>query len=148
MTWISRNAETVEAVSTMITAVVAIVALIGVKLQVDAADELQRIQSARDAYRAHLALAVSNPRYSQPEDVCPLLASGEARAYTAFVDHLLYAAEQMLAVGDGWDATFLDQLEPHRVYLCSEGAPVGETDEMSRLISGFVAEKCAATPGC
>lgn len=38
----------------LVTAVVAIIAIVGVKIQLDAADNLEQAQSARDAYRARL----------------------------------------------------------------------------------------------
>ena len=147
MSWLSRNAPHIEAVAATVTAIVAIAAVIGVKIQLDAADDLQKAQSARDAYRAHLSLAVANPAFAQP-DVCRILAGPQAGSYAAFVDHLLYSAEQMLDASDGWDATFTDQLTPHSDYLCSNGGPIGETEDTIRLLTEFRAAECPATPTC
>lgn len=148
MSWLSRNAPQVEAVAASITALVAVAAIIGLKVQLDAADELQRAQSARDAYRAHLTLATSHADLARPVAACTLLNDPQGGAYIAFVDHLLYSAEQMLAVSDGWEPTFLDQLEPHTDYLCSAGAPVGETEATIRLLAQFRTSECPDTPTC
>jgi len=110
MGWWSKHAESIEAFAAMVTACVAIAALIGAKIQLDHNDLIQRQQSARDAYRAHLALAASQPQFARPADACTLFQSPDGGAYAAHVDHLLYSAEQMLTVEDGWSVTFLDQL--------------------------------------
>lgn len=148
MNWLSRNAPSVEAVAAVITALVAVAALIGVKFQLDEADRIQKAQSAREAYRAHLALASTLPKYAQPSDVCSLLASDQAGAYAAFVDHLLYSAEQMLTVSEGWDETFFDQLVPHALYLCSVDAPFGETEEVTGLLQSFRDLTCTQQTLC
>ena len=148
MSWFSRHAESIEAGAALTTAVVAIVALVGVKFQLDAADRLQQAQSARDAYRAHLALASSLPQYARPQDACSLITSDQGGGYEAFVDHLLYSAEQMLAVSEGWEATFLSELSVHTDYLCSGDAPLGETDDTVQLLNTFRANTCPATPAC
>ncbi len=148
MSWMSRNAPVIEAIAAMVTALVAVAALIGVKIQLDEADRLQRTQSAREAYRAHLALAAAMPDFARPENACRLLASKRAGAYVAFVDHMLYSAEQMLAVSDGWEETFQTQLLDHRDYLCSPVGPEGETVETARLLTRFRQSACAATTDC
>lgn len=148
MSWLSRNAETVEAGAAVLTALVAVAALIGVKIQLDEAERLQKTQSAREAYRSHLALAATLPKFSAPDNSCALIASDQAGAYTSFVDHLLYSAEQMLEVSDGWSETFLSQLEPHRDYLCSEAGPRGETEEVESLLRQFRATYCVEDTRC
>jgi hypothetical protein len=148
MSWWFRNAESIEAGAALVTAVVAVVALVGIKYQLDEADRLQQAQSARDAYRAHLALAANLPQFARPQDACSLVASSDGGAYEAFVDHLLYSAEQMLAVHDGWERTFLSALDLHTVYLCSSNAPLGETDDTVQLLNRFRATACSAKPDC
>lgn len=148
MEWWSKHAESIEAVAAIVTACVAIAALIGAKIQLDHNDLIQRQQSARDAYRAHLALAASQPQFTRPADACTLLQSPEGGAYAAHVDHLLYSAEQMLTVEEGWSATFLDQLRPHTDYLCSAFAPYVPAGEMSKLMDRFSNESCPAEPAC
>ncbi len=148
MSWLSRNAPQIEACAAVVTALVAVVAIVGVKIQLDAADDLQRAQSARDAYRAHLSLATSHGDLARPANACTLLAGPQGGAYIAFVDHLLYSAEQMLAVSEGWEPTFLDQLEPHIEYLCAADGPRGETEATIRLLTQFRTSECPDTPTC
>ena len=148
MTWLSRNAPAVEAGAALVTALVAVAALIGVKIQLDEADRLQRAQSAREAYRAHLALAATLPDFARPRDGCGLIVSDRGGAYAAYVDHLIYSAEQMLEVAEGWQDTFLAHLLDHRDYLCAETGPEGETEGTERLLSRFRAMHCADAPTC
>lgn len=148
MTWLARNAPSIEAVAATVTALVAVAALIGVKFQLDEADRLQKAQSAREAYRAHLALAATLPQFAQPADACELIHSNQAGAYISFVDHLLYSAEQMLDVSEGWEETFLAQLTAHSDYICAEGGPTGETEDTARLISRFKGLSCPTVTTC
>ncbi|MCZ4273828.1 hypothetical protein [Maritalea porphyrae] len=148
MNWFSRHANLIEAGAAAITALVALAALIGVKVQLDATDLQQRTQSARDAYRSHLALASTSPDFASPTAACQLLSSNNAGAYAAFVDHLLYSAEQMLEVEPGWEDTFVQALLPHSEYMCSEIAPTGSTLETKRLLSGFKAQYCTNVIPC
>jgi hypothetical protein len=148
MNWLSRHSTSVEAVAASVTALVAVAALIGVKFQLDEADRLQKAQSAREAYRAHLALAATLPQFAQPEDACQLIQADQAGAYTSFVDHLLYSAEQMLDVSNGWEETFLAQLAVHSDYICAADGPTGETEDTVRLISRFKSLNCPALITC
>jgi hypothetical protein len=147
MTWLSRHAASIEAVAASVTAVTAILAVAGVVIQLRAADETSRAQSAREAYAAHLALAVTNPDFAAPADACTLIGSAKGAAYQAYVDHLLYAAEQMLSIESGWEPTFDASLMPHAVTLCA-AATDGETPEMANILAKFRARICAATPVC
>ena len=143
MGWFTRHAEALQALSALVTALVALVALIGVKLQIDASDRAQALQSARGAYLAQQALAVQSPRFAQPDDACALLASAEGNAYEAFVTHLLFAAEQTLEVQAGWEPTFLDEFTPHAAYLCTFGDGLNTTEAMHALLARFRADHCA-----
>lgn len=148
MSWLSRHAPTLEAGAACVTALVAVAALIGVKFQLDETDRLQKEQSAREAYRAHLAIATTLPAFARPQDACALIGSDQGGAYLAFVDHLLYSAEQMLSVSEGWETTFLDQLSVHEDYICAAFGPTGDTDETARLLGSFKNTTCPATPVC
>ncbi len=148
MSWIARHSSIIQTVSALITAIVALGALIGVKIQLDEAERLQGLQSARDAYRSHLILAVSNPDFAEPSDTCALLQFEKAAAYRAFVDHLLYSAEQMLDAEEDWEATFKEELEPHGQYLCPEEGAVGRTWEVNKLVSDIIKEQCAIVSAC
>ena len=138
----------IEALAACLTALLALVALVGVKVQLDETDRLARLQSARDTYRGHLALAITTPEFAAPIDGCALLDGPKAVSYEAFVDHLLYSAEQSLSVEDGWDQAFLDQLAPHQAYVCSAQAPNGDTPEVTALLKRYRSESCPAMPTC
>ncbi|MGB7286036.1 MAG: hypothetical protein WBC71_03805 [Salaquimonas sp.] len=148
MGWLAKNGLAIQSIAAIFTAIVALGALIGVKIQLDAADRLQNLQSAREAYRSHLTLAIANPDLAAPDDVCVLLSSPKAVAYTAFVDHLLYSAEQMLEVEDGWESTFKEELEPHSQFLCPEQGAVGRTWEVNKLVSDIIKEQCTIVSAC
>jgi hypothetical protein len=124
------------------------VALLGVKHQIDAADAVQRAQSARDTYRTHLALSVAHPEFAEPEEACALINGPKSGAYAAFVDHLLYSAEQMLDVGEGWEATFTEALDPHVTYICNGYGPHDSTDKVDTLIRRFKTANCEMATEC
>lgn len=148
MSWLGRNANAIEALAATVTALVAVAALIGVKFQLDETGRLQTAAAARDAYRGHLALAVTQPTFAAPQDTCALLQGETATSYVAFVDHLLYSAELMLATEVGWGPTFTDHLGAHTDYICSENGPVGDTTEVRSLLTQFKTGTCFATPIC
>lgn len=56
----------------LITALVAVAAIIDVKLQLDANAQKQAAQSARDVYRAQLALEIKHPDFANPNIYTPL----------------------------------------------------------------------------
>lgn len=148
MGWVKRQAEAIQALSALVTMLVALAALIGVKVQIDASDRAQALQSARGAYLAQQALAVQTPRFAQPDDACALLASPEGNAYEAFVTHLLFTAEQTLAVQQGWEPTFLSEFTPHAAYICTFADQLNTTDDMHALLARFRADHCASQPPC
>lgn len=98
MSWLRRNAESIEAIAASIT--------------------------AHEAYRGHLALATTQPAFAAPADSCTTLNSDQGGAYAAFVDHLVYSAELMLAADPSWDGIFIENLLPHAGYVCT-GWPAG-----------------------
>ena len=116
--WLTRNAPAIEAIAAMITAIVAIMALVGVVYQVQAADRQSRAQSARDIYREHLSLSVQNPDFAAPADAASLLAGPRAAAYGAYVEHLIYTAEQVMGSEAGWESVFFPLFERHAHYIC------------------------------
>jgi hypothetical protein len=146
--WLKRNASAVEAGSALATAMVAIAALVGVKLQIDASDRAQALQSARAAYLAQQALSVQYPKYADPEDACALLASSDGAAYEAYVTHLLFTAEQTLATQNGWEQTFEYEMQPHQTYICGNLEQINATTELHDLIGRFAATHCATVPAC
>ncbi len=148
MGWIKRFAEVIQTLSALFTVLIALAALIGVKVQIDASDRAQALQSARGAYLAQQALAVQTPRFAQPADACVLLTSPEGNAYEAFVTHLLFTAEQTLAVQQGWEPTFLAEFAPHAAYICTFADQLNTTDELKGLLARFRSDQCTDQPPC
>lgn len=141
--WLHRNAAPVEAIGSAVTALVAVVALAGVWIQISAADHLAREQSARDTYRAHLALAVANPDLAEG-DLCRLHGEGRDAAYTAFVEHLIFSTEQIIMLEPDMQPSMAQLLEPHSDYLCLMTNFSAYEPQTETLIRGIRARACGA----
>lgn len=148
MTWFARNTAGIEAAAALATAVVAVLALAGVALQLRAAEATSRGQTAREAYAGHLALAVSNPDFAQPQDACALHGSPKGGAYIAYVNHLLYAAELMLEAEPDWDETFAEALAPHAALLCAADVFDEGDSDMAAMLALFRDGACAGVAVC
>ncbi len=147
MRWLKQNAPSIEAAAALITALVAVAAIIGVKMQIDANADQQAAQSARDIFREHLTLSIANPQFSEP-DVCTLIASDQRPAYAAYVEHLLYTSEQILATQTDWDDAITERLAPHIDYFCSTDGWNGYTQPVTDLIALTRIDHCSAEPTC
>ena len=147
MRWFDKKAHVIEAVAALVTAFVAVAALIGVKVQLDATEDIQLSTTARDTYRSHLVLAIEHPEFAQPA-ACEVLESDNAVGYRSFVNHLLYSAELMLQVDDGWDPVFLSELAPHADYICSPSGPIGDTKQVADLLTQFRGLVCKDVTPC
>lgn len=145
--WIERHVAAVQALATIATMLIAIAALVGVKAQIDAAARQQREQSARDIYREFLSLSVARPEFARP-DYCAIAGSAQEPAYEAYVDYLLYTAEQAIAADAGWDATFARSLAAHRAYICAADDWSDYGADVRRLIDRAGGSRCAAVPAC
>ena len=144
--WLERNAVALGALGAMLAGVVAVLGLGGIWWQIRAAEQAQALQTARGAYLAQQALAVANPGFAQPGEVCALLGSDRGNAYEAFVAHLLFTAEQVLAVEPGWERTILYEMQAHTDYLCRFGGQINATDRLTDLIEAFKDAHCTAPP--
>lgn len=149
MEFFNRNSGAIQALSAVLTVVLALAALIGVKVQIDAADRIQRAQSARDIYREFLNLSVANPKFSQP-DHCALIRSNDAGAYESYVNYLLYSAEQLLAVDTEWSDILKADLEPHAALVCDmeERDVESHTDAVRSLINDVRSTACTNPAPC
>ena len=145
MNWLKQNAPSIEALAALLTACVAVAALIGVKLQLDASAHQQAAQSARDIYRAQLALAVQYLQYAEP-DVCNLLKSDEYPAYAAFVEQLLYTSEQVVTAQPEWSSGVFQQLKPHAIFFCASDEWVGYSEGAQSLINEIQNTNCPSAP--
>lgn len=149
MEFLNRNAGAIQAISAILTVLLALGALIGVKVQIDAADRIQRAQSARDIYREFLNLSVANPKFSDPQ-YCAIRKSGDYGAYESYVNYLLYTSEQLLSVDDEWRDVLKADLAPHNLAICDmEEAEVnGHTDEVQSLLKELRSQSCENPEPC
>lgn len=116
--WLVRNAEPLQAVGALATAFAALTALIVISYQSSVADRIQHDQTAREIYREFLNLTVQKPELATA-DYCALKDPQQITAYSAYVDYLLYTAEQMVDTSPDWRAPMAGYLGDHLTYLCS-----------------------------
>ena len=84
-------------------------------------------KSVREASARALYLSVLEAGYRYPEFLTPKLAAIKKdqlkyARYKAYVAHLLYAHDELLAVVDDpeWHATFVLEVSDHLDYLCAD----------------------------
>jgi len=147
MAWLARNSSALQALAALLTVAVAIAALIGIKLQIDASYRVQREQSAKEIYRELLNISIANPDLAAP-DYCALKKSPRFSAYQAYVDYVLYTAEQVIDMDDSWTLTIERQLESHSAYLCSDDAPDENAPAVEALLKSFRSHACKTQAAC
>lgn len=149
MLWLKRHSEALQAMGALLTAAIAVIALIAVKYQVDASARIQREQSARDIYREFLSLSVANPDLAAP-DHCAVTSGPREASYFSYVDYMLYAAEQSLALDPGLSVNFTHYLQSHPVALCNLTDPQLDLYEESLavLIRDIRPAPCPPEPAC
>ena len=123
--WLTRNAEPLGAFGALATAFAALTALVVIPYQVGQADRIQRDQTAREIYREFLNLTVQKPELANA-DYCTLKDETHRTAYSAYVEYLLYTAEQMIDTSDEWQKPMENYLAEHKSYLCSLAAEDSE----------------------
>jgi hypothetical protein len=144
--WLTRNAEPLEAVGAIATAFAALTALVVIPYQVAQADRIQRDQTAREIYREFLNLTVQKPELANA-DYCALKDASQTTAYTAYVEYLLYTAEQMIDTSPDWRAPMASYLVDHMAYLCSEGIWDAQSPDIKDLVAEL-ALTCEAKHQC
>ena len=147
MNWLKENTDALQALGAILTVVFAIVALAAIKLQIDASDQLQREQSARDMYREHLSLAIQNPTLAYA-NYCDLKTEKERLTYEAYLEHFLYTAEQLAALGAHWRLTIKSYLEAHHSYVCSRTEWDDYPADLTALITQVRSTQCRAVRVC
>lgn len=147
MDYLNRNAGAVQAFAAILTVLLALAALIGVKIQIDAADQLQRKQSARDIYREYLNLAMNRPEFTQP-NYCKMIGTPQETSYEHFVEYMLYTAEQTISVDGEWAQTFANTLKDHAQYICSIDATESYAESVAALITSFRVTHCKSVQPC
>lgn len=147
ITSLDRHAGAIQALGAMLTVTIALGALVGVKMQINATERVQREQSARDIYREYLNLPISRPEFSNP-DYCALLDTPQEAAYENYVEYFLYTAEQAVAADPDWEPVFADGLKAHADYMCSVNDWSGYSDDVQGLITKFKAHGCTTRREC
>lgn len=132
--WLTRNAEALEAVGAIATAFAALTALIVIPYQVAQADRIQRDQTAREIYREFLNLTVQKPDLASA-DYCAMKDTNQITAYAAYVEYLLYTAEQMIDTSPEWRGPMASYLGDHMAYLCSEGIWDAQSPDIKELVA-------------
>lgn len=147
MNWFSRNSSALQALGALVTVFVAVVALIGVKFQVDASYRVQREQSAKEIYRELLNISIANPDYAAP-DYCTLKATPKLAGYEAFVDYVLYTAEQVIDMDADWATTIEQLLDAHAGYLCTDAVAGDNSPAVAAMLKSFNNRACKAVSPC
>ncbi len=147
MNWLKENTDALQALGAILTVVFAVVALAAIKLQIDASDQLQKEQSARDMYREHLSLAIQNPTLAYA-NYCELETEKDELTYEAYLEHFLYTAEQLSSLGAHWQHTIKSYLESHKSYVCSRQKWDDYPADLTALIMEVRATQCRAVRVC
>lgn len=147
MHWLRRNSEVLDAIGSFLTVFIAVAAIVAVKWQIDATDQTERQQSARDIYREHLALAIQYPTIALV-DYCDLPDEPSRLAYSAYAEHFFYTAEQLIELGDHWKHTISESLGEQESYLCSRNKWDDYPEDILTLIRAVQEERCSAIVAC
>lgn len=144
--WLRRNSEALGALGGLATAFAALTALVVIPYQVAQSDRIQRDQTAREIYREFLNLTVQKPDLANA-DYCALTDPGQKTAYAAYVEYLIYTAEQMIDTSPDWRAPMASYLGDHMAYLCSEGVWDAQSPDVADLLAEL-GLSCAAESQC
>lgn len=126
------------------TAFAALTALVVIPYQASVADRIQRDQTAREIYREFLNLTVQKPELATA-DYCTLKEPDQIAAYSAYVDYLLYTAEQMIATSPEWRGPMSGYMGAHTDYLCSAAV---QTEPAAQEIMSEIGLLCPTAPSC
>jgi hypothetical protein len=144
--WLRRNSAALEALGGIATAFAALTALVVIPYQIAQADRIQRDQTAREIYREFLNLTVQKPDLANA-DYCALTDEGQKTAYAAYVEYLIYTAEQMIDTSPDWRAPMASYLGDHMAYLCSQSVWDAQSADIKDLIAEL-ALTCSAESRC
>lgn len=136
--WLNRNGQGLAALGS---ALAVLAAVMGVLWQVRATEEAQRAQSARDIYREFIALTINKPELAATE-WSQALPAERRTAYAAYVEYMLYTAEQVIAADPEWTGPMRGWLEDHTAYLCSLPDFAGYTAAVEALALEVRAGAC------
>lgn len=131
--WLRRNADLLEAAGAIATAFAALAALVVIPWQIAQADRIQRDQTAREIYREFLNLTVHMPELATA-NYCTPSDPNQIAAYSAYVDYLLYTADQMIETSPSWRGTMASYLGSHMAYLRSPEVQ-GDNGDVAGLVA-------------
>lgn len=143
--WFERHGSLIQGLASIAAVLVAVAALIGVKVQIDAAAQLQQEQSARDIYREYLNLSIGKPEFADP-DYCAIKGSAQDSAYRNYVDYMLYTSEQLLAVSPEWEGAMAEHWASHAAYLCGQSDWSEYPDTVREMMSRTRPKMCSPMP--
>ena len=143
--WLTRNSDALGAVGAIATAFAALTALVVIPYQVAQADRIQRDQTAREIYREFLNLTVQKPELATAR-YCEISDDRLATAYSAYVEYLIYTAEQMIDTSEAWRRPMANYLEQHKSYLCSDA--MREGDPELAALAAEIGLNCTAKDQC
>ena len=144
--WLGRNSDRLQALGGLVTALAALAALVIVPAQIASADRIQRDQTAREIYREFLNLTVQRPELARA-DYCALKDPRERTAYEAYVDYLLYTAEQLTESSPDWRGPMAGYLADHRSFICSKADWGDYSEGVVDLVKGVRAD-CTPADMC
>lgn len=144
--WLDRNAQPLQAIGALITVLAALIAVIVVPIQINAADRIQREQTAREIYREFLNLTANKPEIAAA-NYCTLNEDKDKMAYEAYVEYLLYTAEQMIDTDETWRAPMSGYMADHMDYFCSANDWENQTPAVGAIIEDL-RKNCGAEPAC
>ncbi|MFB2533009.1 hypothetical protein ACEYYA_12640 [Paracoccus sp. p3-h83] len=141
-----RGPDGIGLIASVVTALAAVVAVIVIPWQIAATDRIQRGQTAREIYREFLSLSVNKPEVASA-NWCNLTDAKAKTAYAAYVDFLLYTAEQTIDTDPEWQPVMREHLSVHLPYLCGAEDVSDVQTPVAGLLTQMRAE-CAKVPAC
>jgi len=104
---------------------VATLALAGIFYQVQLAQRNAQLANARQVFLSYSSATLEYPELTEPEYDKLKQNRAELLRYKAYVGHMLFAYDEMLAISEEpeWVTTFLVDLPPHMKYICEQNDP-------------------------
>ena len=143
------QAPVIETAAALVTALAALGALVFIPWQIAQNDRLQREQSAREIYREFLNITIQQAGVAS-QTACTVAPGAPAVAYSAYVEYLVYTAEQVVGIdADGWAPTMAARLAPHAALLCQYGPEdLAALEPATAALIGQAIGDCADVPLC
>ena len=135
-------------ISTIATALVAVLALVIAIWQIQAAANIQREASAREAFKEYLKIAIDKPDFANAQPASGV--KGAKSGYEWFVTYFLYSAEQIYATypdDPQWQKGLASEVCFHADYLSGEEYQQSVKFQHDPEFAAFVEESlktCAA----